>query len=147
MSNHIHCKVWNEITYAFSNFNGATIEVWQWISNFIPHFNEHVIANPCWDKSLTMLMKRAPAQKKMRETTFAHHVELLFMIGSSTGWGKSFHLNQCWPRCCTHLATINWYFSWLTFLVLGLECSLSQYHGCWCPSNARSQVSMVLTAK
>ena len=30
-------KVWNEITYPFPNFNGATVEVWEWLSNFIPH--------------------------------------------------------------------------------------------------------------
>ena len=27
-------KVWDEITYPFPNFNGCTIEVWEWISNF-----------------------------------------------------------------------------------------------------------------
>ena len=27
ISNHIHYKVWDEITYPFLNFNGATIEV------------------------------------------------------------------------------------------------------------------------
>ena len=26
-----------EITYPFPNFNSCTIEVWEWISNFIPH--------------------------------------------------------------------------------------------------------------
>ena len=26
---------WDEITYPFSNFNGATVEVWEWINNFI----------------------------------------------------------------------------------------------------------------
>ena len=31
-------KVWDEITYPFPNFNGCTVEVWEWISNFIPHF-------------------------------------------------------------------------------------------------------------
>ena len=25
-------KVWDEITYPFPNFNGATVEVWEWIS-------------------------------------------------------------------------------------------------------------------
>ena len=30
------CEVWNEVTYPFPNFNG-TVEVWEWISNFIPH--------------------------------------------------------------------------------------------------------------
>ena len=35
--------MWDEITYSFLNFNGATVEVWEWISNFIPHFTGHVI--------------------------------------------------------------------------------------------------------
>ena len=26
-------KVWNEITCPFTNFNGCTVEVWEWISN------------------------------------------------------------------------------------------------------------------
>ena len=35
----------------FPNFNGATFEVWEWISNFIPHFTVPVITYPCWDWS------------------------------------------------------------------------------------------------
>ena len=31
-------KRWDEITYPFLNFNGATVEVKEWISNFILHF-------------------------------------------------------------------------------------------------------------
>ena len=27
MSNYIHCKVWDEITYPLLNFNSATVEV------------------------------------------------------------------------------------------------------------------------
>ena len=29
--------MWDEITYPFPNFNSATVEVWDWISTFIPH--------------------------------------------------------------------------------------------------------------
>ena len=47
INNYIHCKGWDEITYPFPNFNGATVEICEWISYFIPHFTEHV--NPCWD--------------------------------------------------------------------------------------------------
>ena len=52
-SNYIHhdYKVWGEITYPFPNFNGCTIEVWEWINNFIPHSTGHVITFPCWDLS------------------------------------------------------------------------------------------------
>ena len=45
ISNHTPCKVWDEITYPFPNFNGATIEVWEWISNYIPHFKMDVITH------------------------------------------------------------------------------------------------------
>ena len=34
LSNCIHYKSWDGITYQSSNFNGATFEVWEWISNF-----------------------------------------------------------------------------------------------------------------
>ena len=37
ISNLFHYKMWDEIIYPFPNFNGATVEVWEWISNFIPH--------------------------------------------------------------------------------------------------------------
>ena len=29
------------------NFNGATVIVWEWISNYIPHFTRHVITYWC----------------------------------------------------------------------------------------------------
>ena len=31
-------KILDEITYSFLNFNGGTLEVKEWISNFIPYF-------------------------------------------------------------------------------------------------------------
>ena len=33
MNKKLHYKVWDEITYPFPNFNGATVYVWEWISN------------------------------------------------------------------------------------------------------------------
>ena len=44
-------KVQDEITNPFPNFNGCTVEVWEWISNFIPHFITDVITSAyifCW---------------------------------------------------------------------------------------------------
>ena len=51
-------EVWDEITYLFEfpNFNGATVEVWEWMSNFIPLFIMDVIINSCWDSSQSMLV-------------------------------------------------------------------------------------------
>ena len=39
--------MWYEITYPFSNFNSAIVEVWEWVSNFIPHFTGHVDISQC----------------------------------------------------------------------------------------------------
>ena len=38
ISNHIPSKVWVWITYPFPNFNGYTIEVWDWTSTFDTKF-------------------------------------------------------------------------------------------------------------
>ena len=42
----MHSQVWDEITYPFPNFNGCTVELWEWISNFIPHFIMRLISYP-----------------------------------------------------------------------------------------------------
>ena len=42
-------NVWGEITYPFSDFNVAAIDVWELLGNFIPHFIMDVITYPCWD--------------------------------------------------------------------------------------------------
>ena len=39
-------KVWSEITYPLPNFNGATAEVCEWISNFISHIMIDAIIYP-----------------------------------------------------------------------------------------------------
>ena len=39
VSYHMPSKMWDEITYPFPNFNGATTEAWEWISNFISLYN------------------------------------------------------------------------------------------------------------
>ena len=36
ISNYIYYKMCDEITYPFPNFHGGTVEVWEWIDNFVP---------------------------------------------------------------------------------------------------------------
>ena len=57
ISNRMPCKVLAEITSLFPNFNDCTIQVWKWISNFIPHFMVDVITYPCCDQCSSMLVK------------------------------------------------------------------------------------------
>ena len=47
----IYYNVPGESTFPFPNFNGCTIELWEWISNFIPRFTGHVITYTWWDLS------------------------------------------------------------------------------------------------
>ena len=39
----------DEITYPFPNVNGGAVDVWEWRSNFIPHFIMDVITYSLWD--------------------------------------------------------------------------------------------------
>ena len=57
LSNYMLSKVWNEITYPLANFNGCTVEILKCIYNFAPHIIMDVITYPCWDLSLTMVVK------------------------------------------------------------------------------------------
>ena len=31
--------MWDEITYALVNFNGAAVDNWEYVNNFIPYFH------------------------------------------------------------------------------------------------------------
>ena len=43
ISNYIHSKVWDDFFYPFPNFNGCTVEIWEWIIYFTPLFIMDVI--------------------------------------------------------------------------------------------------------
>ena len=60
-SNYINGKMWPKVMLPFPNFTDATVEVWEWISNFIPHFTGYVIIHPCWDW-ICVLVKGAPVR-------------------------------------------------------------------------------------
>ena len=50
INDYIHYKVWDEIINPFptdSFFNGAAVEVWEWLSNFIQHYIGQVIVYLC----------------------------------------------------------------------------------------------------
>ena len=49
ISNHTLSKLWDEIIYPFPNFNSATVDVYEWASNFILHFLMDVITYPGWN--------------------------------------------------------------------------------------------------
>ena len=42
-------ELWMKIFRVMGAGIHSTVEVWEWINNFIPHFTRHVITYPCWD--------------------------------------------------------------------------------------------------
>ena len=50
----------DEITFPFQNLSSETIEVMEWISNFIPHFTGHVITYPTKLENYPLLVKKSP---------------------------------------------------------------------------------------
>ena len=53
-------KVWVEIIALFLNFNGATFEIWEWVSNFFAQFIMDLITYLRLDSSWSMLVKGSP---------------------------------------------------------------------------------------
>ena len=62
ISNHMPSKVWDKITYPLPNFNGCTIEVWEWICSFIQHILD-VVPYPCWQKRPVLFIITHPCTK------------------------------------------------------------------------------------
>ena len=71
--------MWVWIRYPFLNFNGCTIEVYTRVNYFIPHFTGHVIINPCWDLSLSMLVKEAQCHSQTQRKSLLHFAVTLYM--------------------------------------------------------------------
>ena len=53
-------KMWGEITYPFLNFNCVSIEIYDWISNFVPHLIINIATNPSMGSKLNHIGKRGP---------------------------------------------------------------------------------------
>ena len=55
----------------FNLSNGTTLEFWEWIRNFTPHFTGYVITYPCWASSWSMMLERCLGRSKPRNWSFA----------------------------------------------------------------------------
>ena len=100
ISKWFHWKVWYVITYPFPNFSGWTVEVWEWNSNLIPHFNGHVVTNQCWDLSQTMSAKGALGHRWVNYIPQVYVDVITYPIAKSD---RSLFAKSCRPinRSCT----------------------------------------------
>ena len=52
--------MWDKISYPFPNFSGATVEVWEWINNFISQYIGHVMRLNLFPVSKRGLCSKGP---------------------------------------------------------------------------------------
>ena len=72
----------------FPNHNSCSIEVWEWISNFIPHFIMSVITYQCWDYSYTMFVKGTPEiQLSLKSQNFLVTIYQGMLMPHGHFWG------------------------------------------------------------
>ena len=87
-------KLWDELTYQFSNFNGATVEIWEChisTCNFVPHFIMDIITYPCWSCSYSMLINETKIINIMWTVLLSGHI--------TVATGK---LDPSWLKICRY---------------------------------------------
>ena len=127
INNHIDWQMWDVITYPFPNTVGCTVEIWEWVSNFIPHLIRHVNIYPgCGN---TMFVKRPQA-------TWVPNNISMYSISHQICACVFFHIiNRYWFMLsiyiyiCIYIDIYYIYiFVWTASLVLG---ALSAKKECW----------------
>ena len=78
-THHMPNKVWNEIFYPFPNFNDCTVEVWEWISNFISQLDTETLLNP-HHVAITLYV---PREKVMVSHFFVKDIYFLARIANA----------------------------------------------------------------
>ena len=90
--------------HPFPNFNSCDVQVWEWISNFIPRLTDHVITYPRWDLSQVVLIKWHPGSNGSLTDLETSRMMSYFPGGSHTIiYNETIHLTlqyQLTPRGC-----------------------------------------------
>ena len=87
----------------FVQWCGITVDVWEWISNFILHMTMHVITYPCWKQSKSMFVKGP----QFYELTHFDTVTLYGIGDRGQPWVRgwiaasscSLHQSIAWTKC------------------------------------------------
>ena len=85
----------------FGQWYGITVEVWEWISNFILHMTRHVITYSRWEQSKSMFVKGP----QLYELTHFNPV-MLYGIGDFRQ-----PRDRCWIAASLH-QSIAWTIAW-----------------------------------
>ena len=106
--NHVPGKVWDEIADSFPSFSGCTVEVWEWVSNFLSHFIIDVIFGKFFFRIL-QLCTRLLSSYDSDVGPFCSRLQLCTRFPSS-------YVSDLGPFCFRQLRGLpssDGYFSWI----------------------------------
>ena len=92
-------KMWDEVTYYFRNFNDATVAVWGWKSNLIPHIMIDVITyKSMLELKLIHVSKRGPREQAgitLFDLDFLYcvHCFVIYFLCRSLDSGREYYLH------------------------------------------------------
>ena len=84
------------MTYPFSYFHGWTVDFWEWISHFIPHFMVTVITYPCSSHKQTQF--RFLSHKITDAAVLVNDLSQVAILFTQGGHGATYlsHNHGCW---------------------------------------------------
>ena len=93
--------MWDEITYPFLNFNGATVEVWNWISNFISHFTEACYYVSMLEWKFIQVSKGPHIVIKQYQTVIKqfHHPSVEIVVATNTILLRTYWSTTLYLKC------------------------------------------------
>ena len=99
-----HYKVWDELSYPFPNFDGATVEIWDWINNFIPRYSilgsrlNHVNKRGPWCAYLLSGAEYIYTQCRFSHIDLTKHIWMPFWIDIDLNMSGCCSSWRCKPR-------------------------------------------------
>ena len=90
----------------FPNCNGTTVNVWEWISNFISHLLVDVITYPCWKYISPILIKGPDISPHTRLYMWNGSCESIWLLHNlhnplliTSAFDGDWRRNPYWQRC------------------------------------------------
>ena len=106
ISNHMPIKVWDEVTYPFPICPQLHVEVWEWVSDFIPYFIKDVIAYTCWDLKLIHVSKRAPSSDWVGSVELMDVGMTILFVLFGLDWCENLSMGWLMFECNEHYSSL-----------------------------------------
>ena len=131
ISDHMPSKVWGEIISPFANVNGCTVEVCEWISNFISHnlkmFVYHIAENDFGERHVLTRISKIGSTESLGVLSPTE-----YLYGAACGEGLRFNLQTptdcpgdqsraAWHQAGVDIYIYIYFFKWHKGCFVGME--------------------------